>query len=228
MTEYPRMYIDGAARGNPGPAAYAVILQVPGRPPITQAAPIGIATNNVAEYTALLEGLRLAARQKIPRLEVFSDSELLVKQLQGHYRVRHPELQRLYQAVQELLPRFEQITFVHVRREQNAQADRLANAALDGQLSPQATAPPTDTDGTNTAAIASPVPSATSSPPHLAGPKPSASSQESPLPPTAYHDILTILHSAAQTWATQGVTSLPVDQVWEQIRSVLEEHRLLR
>jgi ribonuclease HI len=223
MNEYARMHIDGAARGNPGPAAYAVILQVPGQPPMIQAAPIGIATNNVAEYTALLEGLRLAAMQKVSRLEVFSDSELLVKQLQGHYRVRHPELQRLYQAVQELLPQFEQVKFVHVRREQNAQADRLANAALDGQLPPPAATPPT-----NSAATSSLVSSPTKPAPNPTAPTPSVSPTDPTLPPAAYHDILTILHSAAQTWATQGLTSLSVDQVWDQIHSVLEEHRLLR
>lgn len=224
MSEGTRLYIDGAARGNPGPAAYAVILQRPGQAPLSQAAPIGIATNNVAEYTALLEGLRLAAAQKVPRLEVISDSELLVKQMQGQYRVRHPDLQRLYQAVQELLPRFEQVTFTHVRREQNAEADRLVNAALDGRLPPAVLAPPS----ASTAASSSLSSSTEAQPPFLATPSlPSTNPANLPLPPAAYHDILAILHSAAHTWATQGLPSLPVNQVWEQIQSVLEEHHLL-
>jgi ribonuclease HI len=224
MSEGTRLYIDGAARGNPGPAAYAVILQRPGQPPLTQAAPIGVATNNVAEYTALLEGLRLAAAQKVPRLEVISDSELLVKQMQGQYRVRHPELQRLYQAVHELLPHFQQVTFTHVRRDQNAEADRLANAALDGRLSAAASEPPSS----NAAAASSPAAAAQVRPrPFAPDSAPSDGPGHSPLPPAAYHDILAILHAAAQTWAAQGLPALPVEQVWEQIQSVLEEHRLL-
>ncbi|MEJ5277163.1 MAG: ribonuclease HI family protein [Thermogemmata sp.] len=224
MSEGTRLYIDGAARGNPGPAAYAVILQRPGQPPLTQAAPIGTATNNVAEYTALLEGLRLAAAQKVPRLEVISDSELLVKQMQGQYRVRHPELQRLYQAVHELLPHFEQVTFTHVRRDQNAEADRLANAALDGRPSAAMSEPRC----ANAAAASSSPASAQTQPRPPAGDfVPSDGPAHPPLPPAAYHDILAILRSAAQTWAAQGLHALPVDQVWQQIQSVLEEHRLL-
>ncbi len=224
MSEGTRLYIDGAARGNPGPAAYAVILQRPGQPPLTQAAPIGTATNNVAEYTALLEGLRLAAAQKVPRLEVISDSELLVKQMQGQYRVRHPELQRLYQAVHELLPHFEQVTFTHVRRDQNAEADRLANAALDGRPSAAMSEPRC----ANAAAASSSPASAQTQPRPPAGDfVPSDGPAHPPLPPAAYHDILAILHAAAQTWAAQGLPALPVEQVWEQIQSVLEEHRLL-
>ncbi|MBA2225986.1 MAG: ribonuclease HI family protein [Gemmataceae bacterium] len=224
MSEGTRLYIDGAARGNPGPAAYAVILQRPGQPPLTQAAPIGTATNNVAEYTALLEGLRLAAAHKVPCLEVISDSELLVKQMQGHYRVRHPELQRLYQAVHELLPHFQQVTFTHVRRDQNAEADRLANAALDGRLSAAGSEPPSS----NAAAASSQAASPQDRPrPPAADSAPSDGPARLPLPSAAYHDIHAILHSAAQTWAAQGLPALPVDQVWEQIQSVLEEHRLL-
>lgn len=210
MSDYGRLYIDGAARGNPGPAAYAAILEVPGQPPVRRAAAIGTATNNVAEYTALLQGLKLAAEQGIHRLDVFSDSELLVKQMQGHYRVRHPELLRLFHAVQQLLSSFEQVRFTHVRRENNAEADRLANAALDGQ--PTATL----TDATQTAERPTADPfaiSATASP--LA---------DILLPSTAEQTIRAILQQAAQTWATGGADALDVEQVWNQIRAVLEEH----
>jgi ribonuclease HI len=230
MSDHGRLYIDGAARGNPGPAAYAVILERPGQAPVHRAAVIGMATNNVAEYTALIEGLRLAAELGIRYLDVFSDSELLVKQMQGHYRVRHPQLQRLFQTVQQLLPRFEQVHFTHVRRQLNAEADRLANAALDGQL-------PAEIASASTTALSSPSPSAAASTPSaLLPPPPSSLSttlhhtlEGAAVPsaepsPVAAQTIRAILAQAAQTWATQGLTSLDVEQVWQQICAVLRQH----
>ena len=107
MAETPTMHIDGAARGNPGPAAYAIVLARPGQPVIEKAETMGTATNNVAEYTALVEGLELAAAQGLKRLAVFSDSELLVKQMNGEYRVKHPDLQPLYQEATRLKKRFD-------------------------------------------------------------------------------------------------------------------------
>ena len=97
MSDTATMHIDGAARGNPGPASYAVVLARPGQPDVEEADTIGTATNNVAEYTALLRGLELAAELGVKKLVVFSDSELLVKQMNGEYRVKNADLLPLYE-----------------------------------------------------------------------------------------------------------------------------------
>ena len=94
MSDTATMHIDGASRGNPGPAAYAVVLARPGLPVVEEADTIGTATNNVAEYTALVEGLTLAAELGVKTLQVFSDSELMVKQMNGEYRVKNDDLRR--------------------------------------------------------------------------------------------------------------------------------------
>src|SRR5215218_7144913 len=133
MTDTPTMHIDGAARGNPGPAAYAVVIARPGLPPVEEADTLGSATNNVAEYTALVAGLERAADLGLKRLAVFSDSELLVKQMNGEYRVRHPDLLPLYSDAKDLLKEFDAVSIAHVRRGQNARADALCNQALDGK-----------------------------------------------------------------------------------------------
>lgn len=125
--------IDGASRGNPGEAAYAVVIERPGQPPYEEAQRLGQTTNNIAEYTALLRGLERAAKLGGRDIEVFSDSELLVKQMNGEYRVKNQALKALYTAAQEKLKEFENVTIRHVRREQNVRADALCNAALDGQ-----------------------------------------------------------------------------------------------
>ena len=134
MSDTPTMHIDGAARGNPGPAAYAVVIARSGLPPVEEAATLGAATNNVAEYTALVRGLERAADLGLKRLAVFSDSELLVKQMNGEYRVKHPDLLPLYQDAKELVKEFDAVPITHVRRGQNARADALCNQALDGKL----------------------------------------------------------------------------------------------
>src|SRR5580698_11243738 len=123
MSETATMHIDGASRGNPGPAAYAVVLARPGFPILEEAGTIGKATNNVAEYTALVEGLQLATELGVKRLSVFSDSELMVKQMNGLYRVKNPELLDLYNEARRLASGFEKLTLTHVRREQNSRAD---------------------------------------------------------------------------------------------------------
>jgi ribonuclease HI len=143
------VHIDGAARGNPGPAAFAYVIARPGEPPLEVKATLGHATNNVAEYTALLRALERAAELGGRRLTVFSDSELLVKQMNGDYRVKNAELKTLYDHAQALSRRFERVTLRHVRREQNARADALCNEALDGRPATKAaTSPKRDTGPT--------------------------------------------------------------------------------
>jgi len=125
-------HIDGAARGNPGPASYAVILCRPdGRPLDTLRKYVGRATNNVAEYLALLAALDYAHAHRISRLRVRSDSELLVRQMQGRYKVKSADLRPLYERARKLSAGLAYFSIEHVPREQNREADALANAALD-------------------------------------------------------------------------------------------------
>lgn len=129
------LYTDGAARGNPGPAAVGAVLfeEGPdGRRRVGELSrAIGEATNNVAEYRALLEGLALAEVREADELVVRADSQLLVRQLLGSYKVKAPGLRRLHREAVERLARFERVRIEHVPREENAEADALANRALD-------------------------------------------------------------------------------------------------
>src|SRR2546428_5218380 len=125
-------YVDGASRGNPGPASYAVILRGPdGAARFEVGKYIGRATNNVAEYYGLITALDYAAAQGIERLLVRSDSELLVRQMEGRYKVKSPELRPLYERARKLAHGFAYFAIEHVPREQNREADELANVALD-------------------------------------------------------------------------------------------------
>lgn len=143
--------VDGASRGNPGPAAIGVVLEGHGaREEIGEF--IGVTTNNVAEYRALIRGLEAARARGVRRVRVFSDCELLVRQLRGEYRVKSEQLQGLAAEARRLLAGFEAVELRHVPRSENALADRLANAALDARAAPVSPrlAPPlpsTDADG---------------------------------------------------------------------------------
>ncbi len=127
---------DGAARGNPGPAGAGVqITDEPGVVLAEIAEPLGETTNNVAEYTAAIRGLERAEELGATHVLLRSDSQLLINQLNGSYRVRTPHLQPLHRRVTELAARFESIEYEHVRRELNTEADRLANEGVDDLLS---------------------------------------------------------------------------------------------
>src|SRR5581483_6399246 len=124
--------VDGASRGNPGPASYAVILRGPdGAVRFEAGTYIGRTTNNVAEYYALITALDYAASQGIDRLLVRSDSELLVRQMQGRYKVKSADLRPLYERARKLADQLAYFTIEHVPRERNSEADELANIALD-------------------------------------------------------------------------------------------------
>jgi len=127
-----QIHIGGAARGNPGPAAYAFVITRDGKVIDEQKGCLGEKTNNVAEYTALIRALERAAQLGERQLVIHSDSELLVKQMKGVYRVKNVDLQALYSDAKELCKHFDAVTIHHVRREQNSHADRLCNEALDG------------------------------------------------------------------------------------------------
>jgi ribonuclease HI len=131
-----RIHIDGASRGNPGEAGFGVHVTSPEGDELAGLyGYIGRATNNVAEYQALLHALRYALGRGAREVEVFSDSELVVKQISGAYKVKHPDMIPLHREARGLLSRFTRATLSHVRREQNAAADRLANQALDEKAS---------------------------------------------------------------------------------------------
>jgi ribonuclease HI len=126
------LYTDGGARGNPGPAAYAYVLETDdGTVLDARGEPIGVATNNVAEYRALVEGLRAAARASVDELEVVSDSELLVKQMRGEYKVKNAALRELSLEAARIGRSIGTVRYRAVRRELNVLADRLVNEALD-------------------------------------------------------------------------------------------------
>jgi ribonuclease HI len=127
-----RLFTDGGSRGNPGPAAYAFVLEAEdGTVLDSHGEAIGVATNNVAEYSALVAGLERAVEAGIDELEIVSDSELVVKQMRGEYKVKNAALQDLFLDASRLARRIHKVTYTAVRREHNELADRLVNEALD-------------------------------------------------------------------------------------------------
>lgn len=127
-----RAAIDGGSRGNPGPAAWGVaVLDDSGDCAEEHSGFLGRATNNVAEYRALIAALRLAADRSAQTVEIQADSELVVRQIKGEYRVRHPDLKPMYLEAKRLIAGLPSFRIRHVRREENRQADRLVNQALD-------------------------------------------------------------------------------------------------
>jgi ribonuclease HI len=197
------IYTDGAARGNPGPGAFAYVIERNGAPAIEEKGTLGRTTNNVAEYTALVRGLEHAARLGGRRLLVHSDSELMVKQMNGEYQVKNDDLRALFQQARALCRQFEQVTLRHVRRADNSRADRLCNEALDG---PGASRP------------AAPATARKSAPPRV-----SKERRE-----TVREEALQCLRAAAAEWARGNPNLPPPDQVWEQLWSILEDGGVLR
>ena len=125
------IYTDGGARGNPGPAAIGVVIKNDGKTVISFGRKIGTATNNVAEYAALIRALQEARALGCDRIHVVTDSELMARQLNGQYRVKTPHIFDLYRRATVLLAQFKSATVTHVRRDQNKHADRLSNLGAD-------------------------------------------------------------------------------------------------
>lgn len=195
------VHIDGASRGNPGAAAYALVLQRPGLPVVEQAEAIGKATNNVAEYSALVAALERAAELGVRTLTVFSDSELMVKQMNGEYRVKNADLQALFAEAVALRKQFASVTLTHVRREQNKRADELCNLVLDAKRSPSGAATPVEAKPSATAPLGG---------------------------ATVRDDAVACLHAAATAWSAQGLSAVTPEQVWDQLWSILEDGGALR
>jgi ribonuclease HI len=145
-----RINIDGGSRGNPGPAAYGVVIRdARGEPVAKLKKYIGRSTNNVAEYYGLIAAMDYAQSHGVRAIRIESDSELLVKQMRGLYRVKSADLQPLYERAQKTAKVFESFRIDHVYREQNREADALANEALDeveGKPRPAAPAKPDPTE----------------------------------------------------------------------------------
>lgn len=195
------IHVDGGSRGNPGPAAFAFVIRIDGQPDVEGAATIGTATNNIAEYTALIRALEKSAELGLRDLAILSDSELMVKQMNGEYRVKNAELQDLYAEASDLRRRFDRVTLDHVRREKNKRADELCNLALDGK--------PLDTKKPTTTTTA-------------AAPKVHASDH------AVRSDVLACLTAAANSWAANGPGQPSTALVWEQIWSILEDGNVLK
>ena len=130
-----RLFTDGGARGNPGPAAYGFVLEAEdGTVLAAEGEAIGEATNNVAEYSGLVAGLRKAVELHVPDVEVVSDSELMVKQMRGEYRVKDAALQELFLEANRVARQLASVEYRHVRRAHNELADKLVNEALDASV----------------------------------------------------------------------------------------------
>jgi ribonuclease HI len=204
MSERPLLQIhtDGASRGNPGPAAYAYTISRDGHDDIEDADCVGRMTNNQAEYTALVRALEHALEEVGDnyRVVVYSDSELMVKQVNGDYRVKDPDLKALYTEARSLCDRFKGgVELVHVRRAQNARADALCNEALDGKRSAMPRA----------------------STIHGAAKKPAAAA--APASPRLRDEALACLRKAAEAWAG-GILEPSPERVWSQLAEVLIRH----
>lgn len=130
--ETHRLYTDGGARGNPGPAGFGVVLETADGQIVEEVARgIGWATNNVAEYEGLIEGLRTALRHGVRRLAVFMDSRLVIQQMKGAFKVKHPALKPLHATARELASKLDYVDFQAIPRERNRHADRLSNQGMD-------------------------------------------------------------------------------------------------
>lgn len=128
------LYTDGGSRGNPGPAASGAVIKTPKGEVVAEVMRyLGSTTNNQAEYTAIIIGFEKAAELGATKVDVFMDSELATKQLKGEYKVKNPEIAKRFLEVKNLMHKFERVTFTHIYREKNKEADALVNKCLDDQ-----------------------------------------------------------------------------------------------
>lgn len=200
------IHTDGGARGNPGPAAYAYTIERPGQPDIEEHGFLGEATNNVAEYAGLVRALEHAKKLGGRRLVVQSDSELMVRQMNGDYQVKNAGIRPLFQEASQLRRAFDQVTLRHIRREANKRADRLCNEALDAASGAMSRPLKAGHDG--------------------AAPK--SDPNRADLEARVRDDALACLAASAGAWARSQGGDPPVEDVWSQLWSILVEANVLR
>jgi ribonuclease HI len=206
------IYTDGGSRGNPGPAAYAYVIQRPGDADIEEKVYLGRTTNNIAEYTGLVKALEHARHLGAARVTVYSDSELMVKQMNGEYRVRNEGLLPLYEQAARLCRDFESVTIRHVRREYNKHADRLCNEAMDHPADAQPFPVPLP-------------PSPRQSP----APAPPAQTPERTSPRDEVRErAVQVLTECARQWAHGDATSPRPSEVWDQLWQMLAQAKVVR
>jgi ribonuclease HI len=195
------IYTDGAARGNPGPAAFAFVIKRDGHTLTHSHGCLGQQTNNQAEYTALVRALEEVVRRgDAKRLTIRSDSELMVKQMRGEYRVKDAGLLALYQEAKKLQRQFEHVAFQHIPRSQNSEADRLCNEALDGEKDEQ----PTRRS------------------------KPARLQRDAPRTAGVRERAVECLQSAAEAWSHGNARHPDPALVWDQLWSILEDEGIVR
>ena len=210
------IHIDGAARGNPGPAACAYVITRDSAPLVEEGEHLGSTTNNIAEYTALVRALERAAQLGGQRLVIRSDSELLVKQMNGQYRVKNEQLRELYDEAKRLCAPFESVAITHVPRSANSVADRLCNEVLDGLWpgtpSPLPLAPAAGARGRGEGV------------PVKEPPQRGNVGTDDRVRQEALH----CLRDAIAAWTRDVATAPSPEEIWDQLWSILEEGGVLR
>jgi ribonuclease HI len=194
------IHTDGASRGNPGPAAFAYVIERDGDIDIEVKGRLEDTTNNIAEYTALLKALEHAHRLGARRLDIRTDSELMVRQVEGVYKVKNEGLRPLYEEVRDLWDEFESVNIRHVPRAQNSRADRLCNEALDAGRK--------------------------GAPKPMGKPKPG--SQRKAQRHDVRDEAIECLRAVAVAWAHGNANDPRPEDVWEQLWTILEEGGVVR
>lgn len=212
MSDTWTIYTDGGSRGNPGPAAYAYVIKRPGQADIEVKCYLGSTTNNIAEYTGMLKALEHAKQLGGKKLLLNSDSELMVKQMNGVYKVKNEGLLPLFRQATLLRKQFDNITFKHIYRDQNSHADALCNEAMDDRS-------PLPDEIELEIGQAKPAPA-----------KPAAKTSDAPLAPTAVGESVTpmmqaldLLKQSAAKWAKSGDPTNPAPvEVLNRICDIME------
>ncbi|MGF1577730.1 MAG: ribonuclease HI family protein [Gemmataceae bacterium] len=196
------IHTDGASRGNPGPAACGYVISQPGERSIEVNECLGHTTNNVAEYTALVKALGHAHELGGRKIKVFTDSELMVKQLKGVYKVKNEKIKPLYEQIRDLQEQFESVTVTHVRREYNSDADALCNEALDAGRTTKPKGEVTD--------------------------KPLDPESTGAEPGETIHDVaIQFLQEVAVAWQEGKTTTPSPEEVWSHLWDALVDHGLV-
>ena len=206
MNDVITIHTDGGARGNPGPAAFAYTLERPGHDDIEEKGLLGVSTNNIAEYTALVKALEHAKKLGGRRVVVNSDSELIVKQMNGEYKVKNENLMPLYEAARKLVRAFDDVQIRHIYRTANKRADQLYNEALD------------DPASCTILDLEPGIRKETTPKPIV---KPFAKAE--PKADTATPQALAILRDALRAWADGDDDPPTPQQIWDRLRKLMRE-----